>query len=118
MSFDARYLRGIDHFNRGAYFEAHEVWEDLWIEVNDERKGFYLGLIQAAVALHHGTSGNPGGCRSLYRRSRAQLDGYVPSYEGIDVAAFVAGLERACAPAFAEPPGPVDTQAVPHLALE
>ena len=31
-SYDPRYLAGIVLFNRGDYFEAHEVWEDLWME--------------------------------------------------------------------------------------
>src|SRR3972149_5447816 len=68
---DPRYLMGMERFNAGEFFEAHEVWEDLWIEVNGEEKAFYQGLIQAAVALHHARADNPGGARKLYERSRA-----------------------------------------------
>ena len=29
---DTRYESGIELFNRGEYFDAHEVWEDLWMD--------------------------------------------------------------------------------------
>ena len=44
MTAEPRYLRGIDHFNQGEFFEAHEVWEDLWIELNDERRRVRITL--------------------------------------------------------------------------
>src|SRR5215475_5591533 len=25
------YLQGIEHFNKGRYFDAHEVWEEIWL---------------------------------------------------------------------------------------
>jgi hypothetical protein len=114
---DPRYFRGIDHFNRGEYFEAHEVWEDLWIEVNDETKGFYHGLIQAAVALHHARRGNPNGARSLFRRMRANLEGYRPAYLGLDVDSFLARMDACCAPVFEDPPRPVEEAKFPTIAL-
>jgi predicted metal-dependent hydrolase len=45
-------LHGLDLFNHGYYWEAHEVWEDLWKACG--RTGptacFLKGLIQLAVA--------------------------------------------------------------------
>ena len=49
--YDPRYLAGIVLFNRGDFFEAHEVWEQLWMEPGEDKK-FFQGLIQAAVALN------------------------------------------------------------------
>jgi uncharacterized protein len=28
--YDPLYLQGIEHFNVCDFFEAHEVWEELW----------------------------------------------------------------------------------------
>ena len=117
MTADPRYLRGIDHFNCREYFEAHEVWEDLWIEVNDERKGFFHGLIQAAVALHHARRGNANGARSLYRRMAANLEGYRPDYLGLDVDGFLDRMEACCAGIFEDPPRPVEEARVPSISL-
>ena len=46
------YLYGIDLFNRGYYWEAHEVWEGLWKAAGrrGETADFLKGLIQLAVA--------------------------------------------------------------------
>lgn len=114
---DPRYLRGIDHFNAGEYFEAHEVWEDLWIETNDEPKGFYHGLIQAAVALHHAGRGNAAGAQTLYRRMRANLDPYAPRYAGLHIGGFLEAMERVIRPMFEDPPRAIDPEFAPHIAL-
>ena len=62
--YDPRYLLGIVHFNRGDYFEAHEVWEDLWHDTAGPDRRFYQGLIQAAVAVYHAGNGNARGARA------------------------------------------------------
>jgi predicted metal-dependent hydrolase len=50
-SYDPRYLAGVVLFNRGDFFEAHEAWEDVWVDCAGEERVFYQGLIQAAVGL-------------------------------------------------------------------
>jgi predicted metal-dependent hydrolase len=41
-------------FNRGEYFLAHELWEEVWRKVGDaERRLSVQGLIQIAAGLHH-----------------------------------------------------------------
>lgn len=46
------YLLGIDLFNHGYYWEAHEAWESLWHAAGRHGRDatFYKGLIQLAVA--------------------------------------------------------------------
>ena len=52
-TYEAEYLQGIEHFNAREFFEAHEVWEDIWARTTGRHQLFYKGLIHAAVALHH-----------------------------------------------------------------
>ena len=40
-------------FNRGDYYEAHEVLEHLWLETKGADHAFYKGLIQIAGAFVH-----------------------------------------------------------------
>jgi uncharacterized protein len=68
-TYDPRYLAGILFFNERDFFEAHEVWEDLWAESHGNERRFYQGLIQAAVGLFHFSGGNLGGAVKLYRSS-------------------------------------------------
>jgi hypothetical protein len=57
------YLRGLDLFNHGYYWEAHEAWEGLWHACG--RTGptadFLKGLIQLAVAGVKVREGRPAG---------------------------------------------------------
>lgn len=88
-TYDPLYLAGIECFNRRAYFESHEIWEELWGKTHGEAKPFYKGLIQAAVALHHATRGNPRGAKKLLARSRHHLALYRPRYLGLEVDRFL-----------------------------
>jgi predicted metal-dependent hydrolase len=76
-------------FNAEDFFESHEVLEELWSETQDERKRFYQGLIQAAVALLHFGNGNLGGAKKVYISSLKYLEPYQPAFEGLDVARFL-----------------------------
>src|SRR3981081_3156347 len=62
------YLHALDLFNRACFFDAHEVWEDVWRAAPPEEKKFLQGLIQIAVAFHHHSTGNIIGARSLLER--------------------------------------------------
>lgn len=84
-AYDPRYLRGIESFNRSAYFDAHEEWESLWQEWTGADRTFYQGLIQVAVCLHHVGRRNMLGARKLYRSSRDYLRPYRPWHAGLDV---------------------------------
>jgi predicted metal-dependent hydrolase len=45
--------RGAELFDRGEYFEAHEVWEERWRQSEDEAERLGLqGLIQVTAAFH------------------------------------------------------------------
>ncbi len=88
------YLQGIEHFNRGEYFDSHEAWEELWIDETGADRRFYQGLIQAAVALYHLGNGNVVGSRKLVDGSAAYLRGYRPKHRGLDVERFLEAVRR------------------------
>jgi hypothetical protein len=79
-------------FNRGEFWEAHEVWEELWIREETELKLFYQGLIQIAGAFHHYGQANWGGMKSLLADGVEKVAAYRPFAQGIDVDALLAEL--------------------------
>jgi uncharacterized protein len=95
-AYDSRYLEGIRYFNECDFFEAHEVWEDLWTDYQGPSRRFYQGLIQAAVCLHHFGNGNVWGARKLYHSSRKYLSEYLPHHEGLDVEQFLQAMHTCC----------------------
>jgi len=80
-----RYQLGIRHFNAREFYDAHEIWEDVWRESHGVEKRFLQGLIQAAVALHHHSTGNVVGACSLMERARRNLAGCPAEFAGIRV---------------------------------
>src|SRR5882724_7984459 len=95
--YDERYLAGIVCFNRGEYFDAHEVWEDLWLECPSADRRFYQSLIQAAVSLYHWGNGNRAGADRLFHSGRHYMEPYRPRYHGLDVVRFWIDVEKALA---------------------
>lgn len=89
---DPRFLAGLARFNAGDYFEAHEVWEDLWHECAALDRRFVQSLIQAAVSLYHWGTGNAAGAATLLARGRAKAADYPPIYHGLPLADLWAGV--------------------------
>lgn len=44
--------QGVELFNAGEYWEAHEAWEPLWLNAKGTDKHFHGGIILLAAALH------------------------------------------------------------------
>ena len=82
------YKRGIELFNQEEFYEAHEVLEDVWRPETGPHKLFLQGLIQVAVALHHHSTGNVVGARSLLRRAARNLSGYPATYFDLNLGLF------------------------------
>ncbi|MCA9067976.1 MAG: DUF309 domain-containing protein [Planctomycetaceae bacterium] len=60
---NSQFLFGVDLFNHGYYWEAHEVWEGLWHACGrrGELADFLKGLIKLAAAGFKAREGNPVG---------------------------------------------------------
>src|SRR5438876_12170200 len=93
-AYDPRYLAGIVLFNRGDFFEAHEVWESLWMDTSGPDKRFYQALIQAAVGLLHFCNGNLRGAVKLYKSSRDYMAKYDAQHLGLDQTNFWNQMQR------------------------
>ncbi|MBV8362269.1 MAG: DUF309 domain-containing protein [Deltaproteobacteria bacterium] len=85
---DARFAEGVQLFNQGNFFEAHELWEHRWKKAEGEEKTFYQGLIQAAVALCHVQRGNYTGAISVYLKSWPKLARFPAVWMGIELGQF------------------------------
>jgi hypothetical protein len=84
-------------FNRGEYYEAHDVLEHLWLQCSDINRHFYQGLIQFAGAFvhlqkHHLFPGHPTHSRRLSPARRllalaaTRLRPYAPVHLTLDIA--------------------------------
>jgi pSer/pThr/pTyr-binding forkhead associated (FHA) protein len=83
-----QYLQGIEHFNAGRYFDAHEIWEEIWLHSSGETKVFYQMLIQAAVCLHHYERGNSRGARGMHGNVVEKLSRLPSVFMSLDLVEF------------------------------
>src|SRR5882672_8773869 len=81
----AELREGARLFNEGHFFDAHEVWEDVWRAAPASEKKFLQGLIQVAVALHHHSKGNAAGAKSLLARAARNLAACPEAFQGINI---------------------------------
>jgi predicted metal-dependent hydrolase len=120
--YDPLYLQGVAYFNACEFFEAHEVWEDLWKSYSGELRLFYKGLIQAAVALHHFGNGNIRGARKVYRSSRGYLSEYRPICVGLNLEEFLQKFDACFAEVDASqeefPRIEIDPELIPEITLD
>ena len=86
--------QGLDLFNKGHFFEAHDVWEDLWTGTRGPDRKFLQGLIHAAVGCYHLNHKNFRGAHSQFDLSRAALRPSGPTHLGIDVARTLEFLDE------------------------
>lgn len=93
------FLRGIELFNTGRYFECHEVWEGIWLRAEGEDREFLHAMIQAAASLHHLQRGNFSGARSVGKRAAGKLKKLPAVMMGLDTSEFRQLLEQTLAAA-------------------
>lgn len=94
--YDPRFVEGVKLFNECEFFEAHDIWEELWSDYQGPSRKFYQGMIQVAVCLHHFGNGNTRGAKKLYFGSRGYLEEYRPKHMGVDLDKLFIELERCC----------------------
>jgi uncharacterized protein len=94
MKESEQFRRGIALFNARKFFEAHEVWEELWLAEPEPEKTFLQGLIQLAAAFHHHSRGNPRGATSLLAAGLAKLRGFQDDHGGIALGELRAAAEH------------------------
>lgn len=84
---------GIEEFNRGAYFEQHELLEAAWREETRPIREMYQGILQVGVAFLQIERANWAGAVKMFRRGLPRLRTLPDLCQGIDVAGLRAAAE-------------------------
>lgn len=78
-------LRGLEQFNRGEYFEAHDSLELAWMEDPSPGRDLYRAVLQVAVAYFQITRGNYNGAAKMFLRMRKWLGPLPGTCRGINI---------------------------------
>jgi predicted metal-dependent hydrolase len=87
---DPHYAAYFEYFNRGEYYEAHDVLEQLWLPIRKGSEGaFYKGLIQLAGSFVHVQKNRPGPAAALLKLARHNVAPQAPIHQRLDVGAVL-----------------------------
>ena len=78
------FQKGIKAFNERNFYDAHEYWEEIWLDYKLEDSTFIQGLIQLAVSYYHLFNKNLNGAKSMIKKCLVKLENFDKS-RGIDV---------------------------------
>jgi uncharacterized protein len=86
-------IEGMQLFNEGKFFEAHEELETAWKEETGKVRDLYRGILQISVTYLHITRGNYDGAVKVYGRSLKWLKDWPDVCRGIQVKKFRSAAE-------------------------
>jgi predicted metal-dependent hydrolase len=89
--------RGIELFNRGEFYECHEVLEELWTPARQPERWFLQSLIHFAVGLYHHRRGNRIGASRQMNKGLKKVQGYLPDWGGVRTARLERQVRRCLA---------------------
>jgi predicted metal-dependent hydrolase len=91
---DAHFSSGVELFNRGEFFEAHEEMEEAMNLLDQDTSDweFYLGMLRAAVANHKLGQGQLSSVRLHLRAALKFLETYPDRHRGIKLREFRSAL--------------------------
>ncbi len=81
---DVLFNKGIEAFNNRKFYDAHEYWEELWLDYKLNDAQFIQGLIQLAVSYFHFFNQNLNGARSMLKKCLIKIDS-IEVARGIDI---------------------------------
>lgn len=96
---EAQFRRGIELFNQSKYWEAHEVWENVWKQRQEDSRIFFQGMIQAAAGYYR-VKERPSyvGALNNFEKAYTKLELFPDRFLGVNVE----GLRSAIVQSFEE----------------
>jgi predicted metal-dependent hydrolase len=87
---------GVQLFNCGKFWNAHEAWEQVWLRHKEDERLFFQGLIQLAAAYHHLVQKKSvRGMLNNFEKAYAKLEVFRPQYLGVFVTPLLRCIEEA-----------------------
>ncbi len=86
-------IEGLELFNEGKYWRAHEALEAAWREERGPIRELYRGILQAAVVYLHVSRFNYPGAVKVYSRCLRWLNPWPDNCRGVEVGRLRQDLE-------------------------
>src|SRR5690242_21466405 len=86
----ASYKRGLSLALVGAFFEAHEAFEEAWRACEPPERDFFQGLVHVVVSAYQQTRGRPVARERQRVKALTRLEAFAPAHRGLDVELLLA----------------------------
>jgi len=87
-------IAGLELFNAGEYFEAHEELELAWRAEHTPVREVYRGVLQIGVAYYHILNNNFNGAVKMFQRAWPWLAPFPQICRGIDIGTLCRDARR------------------------
>src|SRR3954463_11157143 len=74
----ASYNRGLSLARAGAFFEAHEAFEEAWRACTSPQRAFFQGLVRVVVSAYRESRGRPVARERQRVKALSRLAAYTP----------------------------------------
>ena len=91
--FDDSMNHALSLFNQEKWYEAHDVFEDIWNTVDGDRRQVIQGILQVSVSQFHLSKGNLNGATILLGEGLGRIKTRTNIDIGIDLKSFCICLE-------------------------
>ena len=91
---DPRFQQGVELFNAGEWYAAHDLFEELWHETADPERRSLQGILQVAVAQLHLERGNRRGATILFGEALGRLKRPGTPDLGLDLASLCRAAQQ------------------------
>jgi len=91
---DSRFEIGMKLFNSCQWYQAHDVFEEIWHETGGAERQLIQGILQVAVAQVHLENSNTNGATILYGEALGRLKKYQLNNLGLDIVGLCKCISR------------------------
>lgn len=91
--FNKEALKGLQAFNRQAFYDAHEYFETAWRNSPLDEREFYRSLLQISGGFYRLTEDRPTAAYKFFDRARFWLRAFPPQFKSMDVDALQVWLD-------------------------
>jgi hypothetical protein len=77
--------KGIELFDQGEFYEAHEPLELAWMNTESPERELYQGILQIGLAYFQISRGNYRGVLKMFKRAHRNLEPIGSSLFGVDI---------------------------------
>lgn len=85
---------GLQAFNRHAFYEAHEHFEDAWRQTSTDEREFFRAFLHLSGGFYRLTQDRPGAARKFFTHAQKWLSLFPGEFRGYDLVMIIHHIQQ------------------------